>query len=309
MVKSIYKEAFAMNKRGNKLLLGLLVVVMILAGGLAYWFLNTIGLSHSEEYVHIRGISANSYLLKKRGGPVINQKNPQKKIAIASLTKIMTALCVIEEAENLDQRTVVPEEIFFELQKNNLAVAGLQPGEEISYRELLYGILLPSGADATLTAVLSLSESEEAFVFLMNKKATDLGMAQTHFSNTVGLDASDHYSTTGDLAILLDYALDNAAFYQVFTSLTYQGQPTNLHPEGNSFTSSLISRGESLALSNGQIIGGKTGYTKKAGLCLASLAEINGEEYLLILAGSKGDSESEQFNLIESRKLYEESLL
>ncbi|GCF94923.1 peptidase M15 [Enterococcus florum] len=297
-----------MNKRGNKLLLGLLVVVMILAGGLAYWFLTTIGLSHSKEYVNIRGISAHSYLLKKRDGSVINQKNPQKKVAIASLTKIMTALCVIEKAENLDQLTVVPESIFFELQKNNLAVAGLQPGEEISYRELLYGILLPSGADATLTAVLSLSESEEAFVVIMNQKAAELGMTQTHFSNSVGLDANDHYSTAGDLAILLDYALNNPIFYEVFTRLTYQGQPTNLHPEGNHFTSSLISRGESLELSNGRIIGGKTGYTKKAGLCLASLAVINGEDYLLILTGSKGDSESEQFHLIESRKLYEESL-
>lgn len=298
-----------MNRQGHKLLLSLSILAMLLAGGLIYWFLNSTGFFHSEEYIKLSGISANSYLLKKRHGTIINQKDSQQKIAIASLTKIMTALCVIEEVEDLDQLTVVPEPIFFELQKNNLAVAGLQPGEEICYRDLLYGILLPSGADATLTAALSLRDSEEEFVFVMNQKAIELGMNQTHFTNTVGLDDKDHYSTTGDLAILLDYALDNTVFYEIFTSFTYQGQPTNLHPDGNYFTSSLISRGGSLELSNGQILGGKTGYTKKAGLCLASLAEVNGEEYLLILAGSKGDSESEQFNLIESRKVYEESIL
>ncbi|MBO1307955.1 D-alanyl-D-alanine carboxypeptidase [Enterococcus sp. 669A] len=293
-----------MRKRRNKLLPGLTILAVLLAGLLTYQVFAT----PSGNFINVRGISANQYLLKQRNGTIINQRKPQKKIAIASLTKIMTALCMIEQTEDLNQLTTVPETIFLDIQQNNLAVAGLQPGEVISYRDLLHGILLPSGADATMTAVLSVSGNEEAFVAEMNRKAAELGMNNTHFTNSIGLDTEDHYSTVEDLALLLEYALTNETFYQTFTCLYYQGAATNCHPGGNYFTSSLISRGESLELTNGQIIGGKTGYTKKAGLCLASLAQINGEEYLLILAGSKGDSQSEQFNLIESRKLYNESL-
>ncbi|MGM0216085.1 D-alanyl-D-alanine carboxypeptidase family protein [Enterococcus sp. AZ109] len=288
----------------RKSLAGLTFVVLLLAGLLTYQVLAT----RDDAFVNIRGVSANCYLLKKRNGDIINQKKPQKKIAIASLTKIMSTLCVIENVEELDQMTTVPKQIFLDLHQNNLAVAGLQPGEVVSYRDLLYGILLPSGADATLTAAISVSGSEEMFVTEMNRKAAELGMVNTHFTNSIGLDKGDHYSTVEDLALLLEYALANEIFYNIFTCLTYQGKATNCHPEGNYFTSSLISRGESLELTNGQIIGGKTGYTKKAGLCLASLAQINGEEYLLILTGSQGDSESEQFNISESRKLYNESL-
>lgn len=293
-----------MRKRRNKLLPGLTIIAVLLAGLLTYQVFAT----RNEPFINIRSVSANHYLLKQRNGPIINQRKPQKKIAIASLTKIMTALCMIEQTEDLNQLTTVPETIFLDIQQNNLAVAGLQPGEVISYRDLLHGILLPSGADATMTAVLSVSGSEEVFVAEMNRKAAELGMNNTHFTNSIGLDTGEHYSTVEDLALLLEYALTNETFYYMFISLYYQGAPTNCHPEGNYFTSSLISRGESLELTNGQIIGGKTGYTKKAGLCLASLAQINGEEYLLILAGSKGDSQSEQYNLIESRKLYNESL-
>lgn len=216
----------------------------------------------------------------------------------------MTAICIIEHATDLDQSVTVPQNIFFEIEQNNLAVAGLMPGEKISYWDLLHGIILPSGADATLTAALGICEDEQSFVEIMNEKAAQLGMTATHFANSTGLDAIGHYSTIKDMMILLEYALKNDSFYQIFTSLNYQGSATNRHPEGNYFTSSMISRGESLELSKGNIIGGKTGYTPKAGLCLASLAEIDGEEYLLIIAGCKGSDESKQFNVIESRTFY-----
>lgn len=252
----------------------------------------------------VKGISANHYLLKMRNGSKIYQKGETQKISIASLTKIMTAICIIENVNDLEQLVTVPQDIFFKIEKNNLAVAGLQPGENISYWDLLHGILLSSGSDATLTAVQSFCGNEERFVELMNEKAEKLEMNATHFTNATGLDARAHYSTTNDMMLLLEYALKNDIFYQIFTSLNYQGQATNLHPEGNYFTSTMISRGESMELSNGRIIGGKTGYTPKAGLCLASLAEIEDKEYLLIIAGCKGSDETKQFNVIESRLLY-----
>ncbi|EOH75304.1 D-alanyl-D-alanine carboxypeptidase family protein [Enterococcus malodoratus] len=285
----------------------LLLIFFILAGVLLYRVGNTFSsanLSKSESLILNKQISSDHYLLKSRNGSEIYRKGETQRISIASLTKIMTAICIIEHATGLDQSVTVPQNIFFEIEQNNLAVAGLMLGEKISYWDLLHGIILPSGADATLTAALGICEDEQSFVEIMNEKAAQLGMTATHFANSTGLDAAGHYSTIKDMMILLEYALKNDSFYQIFTSLNYQGSATNRHPEGNYFTSSMISRGESLELSKGNIIGGKTGYTPKAGLCLASLAEIDGEEYLLIIAGCKGSDESKQFNVIESRTFY-----
>lgn len=249
-------------------------------------------------------VSGQNYLLKQRGGKTLKSKKATERIAVASMTKIMTALTIIENVENLEELVEVPHDIFPEIEAQGLATAGLIPGEVISYRELLYGIILPSGADAALAAVRAISGDEQFFVADMNERAAALGMKNTHFSNVTGMDAPDHYSTVEDIMRLLEYALDNETFYHVFTSLSYQSSGTNMHVDGLTFISTVISRDESLELDSGRIIGGKTGYTVDAGLCLASLAEVEGEEYLLVLAGSEGDSQSEQHNIIESRLLY-----
>ncbi|MBP1044652.1 D-alanyl-D-alanine carboxypeptidase [Enterococcus sp. BWM-S5] len=249
-------------------------------------------------------VSGQNYLLKQRGGKTLKSKKATERIAVASMTKIMTALTIIENVENLEELVEVPHDIFPEIEAQGLATAGLIPGEVISYRELLYGIILPSGADAALAAVRAISGDEQSFVADMNERAVALGMKNTHFSNATGMDAPDHYSTVEDIMRLLEYALDNETFYHVFTSLSYQSSGTNMHVDGLTFISTVISRDESLELDSGRIIGGKTGYTVDAGLCLASLAEVEGEEYLLVLAGSEGDSLSEQHNIIESRLLY-----
>lgn len=276
-----------MKKEFKHWVIFLLIVFFALAGVLLQRVGNTISLGNSstlEPTSLNKKISSKHYLLKDRGGSEIYRKGETQKISIASLTKIMTAVCILENVNDFEELATVPQEIFFDIERNNLAVAGLMAGEGINYWDLLHGIILPSGADAALTAAISLCGDEESFVERMNAKAAALGMDSTHFTNVTGLDDRGHYSTVKDMMILLEYALKNEAFYQIFTSLEYQGASTNLHPEGNYFTSSLISRGESLALSNGSIIGGKTGYTSKAGSCLASLAEINGEEYILIIA-------------------------
>lgn len=258
-----------------------------------------------QEHFQAPNISGRNYLLKKRGGPILASKQKEEQIAIASMTKIMTAMCIIEMVDNLDQLVEVPVDIFPEIEEQGLATAGLIAGEVISYRDLLYAIMLPSGADAVLTAVRAVSGSEEVFVGMMNEKAASLGMSRTHFSNTTGKDAAEHYSTVEDVMLLLEHALQNEMIYQIFTTLSYQSAATNFHPEGLPFFSTLTSQNESLDVENGRILGGKTGYTVAAGLCLASVAEIDGEEYLLVLAGSKGDSLTEQFNIIESRILYD----
>jgi len=139
---------------------------------------------------------------------------------------------------------------------------------------------------------------------MMNQKAADLGMKNTHFENATGLHAENHYTTVKDLAILLSYALQNETFREIFTSSRHSTQPTNKHPGGITFYSTLFADLNTPNISGGEILGGKTGYTAEAGLCLASLAKVGNREYILISAGAKGDHNSEQYNISDALAVY-----
>ena len=143
---------------------------------------------------------------------VLYEVKPNEKVAIASLTKIMTALVVVENVKNLDAEFVMTKDMYKTLIEENASVAGFQIGETVTYRELLYGLLLPSGAEAAQGLAIKTSGSIEKFVVLMNKKAKELGLKNTSFANPTGLDHKDNYSTVSDVAILLKYALKNKDF-------------------------------------------------------------------------------------------------
>lgn len=146
--------------------------------------------------------------------------------------------------------------------------------------------------------------SEEAFVDMMNEKAAEMGMKNTHFCNATGLHDPDHYSTVKDISVLLRYALQYEDFRQAFSSSRYTTQPTNLHPDGFTFLSTMFRYMDSAGVVGGEIIGGKTGYTEEAGLCLASLAEVNGKEYILVTAKAKGTHRTEQFHILDAVDVY-----
>ncbi len=237
-------------------------------------------------------------------GEILAEKAGRERIYPASMTKIMTALLAIEYTENLDQTVTVPEEIFPALYAGDASMAGFQPGEEASLRDLLYGILLPSGAECCQTFAMRISGSEEAFAGLMNQKAEKLGMDGTHFCNSTGLHEEDHYTTAADMAVLLRYALNNPVFREVFPSASHTVGPTNLHPQGFTFTSTMFSQMDSPMVNGGEILGGKTGYTEQAGQCLASLAEINGQDYILVTAKADGNHETSQFHILDAQDVY-----
>ena len=140
-------------------------------------------------------------------GRVLYEKDVDSRSLIASTTKIMTALIVCEQCNVLD-RMAVPEEA--------VGIEGssmyLQAGEVLTLQELLYGLMLSSGNDAAVALAIYCGGTVEGFAQLMNDKARNLGMSNTHFSNPNGLDAPDHYSTARDLAILASYAMKNPIF-------------------------------------------------------------------------------------------------
>lgn len=248
--------------------------------------------------------SQNAVLIEAENGTVLAERNMEKTIYPASMTKIMTAVITLENIVNLDEYTVLTENDFTNLYIQDASMAGFQPGEEVTYRDLLYGMLLPSGAECCLAAANRISGSEEAFTALMNQKAQELGMEHTHFENSTGLENSEHVSTVGDIAKLMQYAVSNGQFYEILKSPFYYVSPTNLHPEGFTFYSTVAGNVSSMEVNGGNLLGGKTGYTEEAGLCLASLALIHEKYYILVTAKAEGTPGFEAAHLIDALTVY-----
>lgn len=250
--------------------------------------------------------SPNAILVRLDGHTILMRKKSEQKIYPASLTKIMTAIIAIESLPNLQDKIELPDSMFQELYKANASMAGFQPDEKVKAIDLLYGVMLPSGAECCIGLADHIAGSERDFVVKMNQKAKILGMSNTHFTNSTGLQDNNHYTTVKDLSILLSYALQNNTFRDIFTASHYSTAPTNKHSNGITFNSTMFKNIESPVINGGKILGGKTGYTDEAGLCLASLAQKGGKEYVLVTAGAKGDHQSEQYNIDDAYEVYNE---
>lgn len=248
--------------------------------------------------------SPNAILVDLSQNKVLVEYNSSERIYPASLTKIMTAILAIENIPDLNKKLIIPSELFQDLYSQNASLAGFLPDEKVKYKDALYGILLPSGAECCLAIADSIAGSESAFVEMMNQKAADLGMKNTHFCNTTGLHDENHYSTVKDFATLLKYALKNDTFRKAFTSSRYSTTPSNCHPDGFTFQSTMFKYMGSADVTGGKILGGKTGYTGEAGLCLASLASVNDKEYILVTAHADGTHQTEQFHIMDAVNVY-----
>lgn len=228
---------------------------------------------------------------------VLYEYNSNEITSIASLTKIMTCIVAIENIENLDTRVTLGMDVFYGLVEAQASVAGFKYGDNVSYRDLLMGAMLPSGADATRALAINIAGSEEAFVKLMNAKAKELNLSNTNFVNTTGLEATGHYSTVQDIATLLIYSLKNDTFKEIYTTREY------ITTNNLKFSSTLkkISNGYTIDVSH--IQGSKTGYTDEAGLCMSSVANYNNVNYLLVTAGADYHGNTPR-QLLDAIKIY-----
>lgn len=268
-----------------------LVVIIGWNKGVEDWFL-----SFQRPVVRnldLSGInSPYAVLMQARGGKIIGEMGSEERIYPASMTKIMTAIVAIEELDDLEQEITLTSDMFAGLYEQDATQAGFQPDERVRAIDLLYGVMLPSGAECCIALADEIAGSEEAFVELMNKKAARLGMEDTNFRDTTGLHDPDHYSTVKDMAILLKYAIRNDTFREIIESHYHSTPPTNIHPDGITFYSTMFQSLSDTAVTGGEILGGKTGYTSDAGLCLASFAQVGDREYILVTAGAPGNTGS-----------------
>ena len=212
---------------------------------------------------------------------ILMQQGADELIYPASMTKMMTLIIALENVDDHDEMLTLDNEVFKGLYEANASMAGFSLNEQVSIKDCLYGLFLPSGAECTRALAIKTAGSEEAFVHLMNEKAQQLNMEDTHFVNTTGLHDKDHVTTLNDLLKLMQYCLNNEDFYEIFTTKEYTATSGTKHKELK-MNSTLFKR---LNKEDAQLIlGGKTGYTNPAGLCLASLSSKDGRNLILITA-------------------------
>lgn len=215
-------------------------------------------------------------------------KNEDVKSAMASTTKIMTTIVILEKA-NLNEKVTVSAKAG----GTGGSRLGLKRGDKASVRDLLYGLMLRSGNDAAVALAEHVGGSVKGFAELMNEKAIELGLTNTHFVTPHGLDDANHYTTALELAKLTDYAMDNETFAKIVgtksTTIYINNQPRQIN-----------NTNELLGVLNG-VVGVKTGFTNNAGRCLVTETKRNNMDIITIVLGAdtKKDRTKDSVNLIE----------
>ena len=230
------------------------------------------------------------FLLQADSGEVLAEKDADSTIYPASMTKMMTALLAIEANPDLDTPVTLPEEIFPALQAQNASLAGFRAGETATVRDLLYGAMLPSGAECCETLAREVSGSEEAFVARMNQRAKELGCTSTSFTCVHGLYDYGNVSSAHDLALIAKACAENETYMQVANTLSYTLPATNLHQNERTITSTNLMLNPEYPYYRDYIRGMKTGFTTLAGRCYVTFAQKDGHTYGLVVLGSDLDN-------------------
>ena len=220
---------------------------------------------------------------------VVTDKNGTAKMYPASMTKVMTLLVACEHITDLSEKIEITQDIVDYVHKEGASNCGFKAGEQVTMLDLLYGLILPSGADAALALVRRIAGSEEKFVELMNQKAQQLGIAgSTHFTNSTGLYNDNHYSTAQDIATIMQAASRNSIAATVLTTRNYTTQPNNKRSTGLNFSNLFLKRIDTKT-TGGQVNFAKTGYVAKAGNCAVSyFTSASGKHYICVTGKTSG---------------------
>lgn len=217
--------------------------------------------------------SNNAIVINLNDNKVLYEKNSNEQTYIASLTKIMTAIVAIEQIDDLQEKVTITNEMLSGIYE--YSKAGLIVNDIVTYEDLLYGIILPSGADCVQAIEIKLG-GREKFAELMNNLAKKLNLENTNFSNGIGMD-ENNYSSVKDIAILLTYALKNETFKKIYTTKNYKMthglEISSTVTHYNTLDTSLIS-------------GSKTGFTNAAGFCISAIYQSEEYNYLIVTANA-----------------------
>ncbi len=251
-------------------------------------------LNHDNSKLITNINSKYAILVNTKTGEVIGSKGGKVRIYPASMTKIMTILVAYEYMLdfNIDvwnTYITMTREISDYIYKEGSSAAGFKPGEEVRLVDVFYGATLPSGGDAVLMLANYCYGGEKEFVEIMNLKANELGLRETHFVTSTGLHDDNHYTTVSEMAIITDYASKYPFLKELMKATRYTYGATNMSDE-RSVTSTLYNwrrtynkNTDKSTFENCRAFGGKSGYTPQALYCLATFLETsNGDTYVVV---------------------------
>ncbi len=250
------------------------------------------GLSEEEIELLVEEISAPkaqdlvkstfAILLDADTGEVLAGKNEDIPMFPASMTKVMTVLVACEHIRHLSDTFTITEDILKFCAAHDLTTVGYQAGEDVPVMDLLFGTILPSGADASLALGRYCAGSDAAFVDLMNEKAEELELSSTHFTNNMGIRDAAHFSTVHDTAKILMEAQKNLLARTVLSTTQYQTVATPLHPDGIAISNLFLRRIATLD-TGGLVMSAKTGFINDAKFCAASfMIAKDGRHYVCV---------------------------
>lgn len=237
-------------------------------------------------YISSEGVYSNyGLLINLDTGKVVASKEGNVRINPASMTKILTLLVAVEHLDDIDNTFTMTREIGDYVFSHGCSQVGFEVGETVTIKDLLYGTILPSGADAAMCLAEYIAGSQEAFVDLMNDKLKELGLSDSaHFTNCVGVYDKDHYCTLMDMAMILKAAEENSLCHEILNARTYLTTATEQHPEGLQISNWFLRRIEDKD-TNGSVVGAKTGFVNESGCCGASYQISNdGSHYICVTA-------------------------
>ena len=285
-------------KRKISRILSMTLAIMLLVPAMcadAFNFTPTSGYDDDGKAIPLELYSEAVYMVNLDSGEAIVDINGEDERVPASLTKIMTAVVLLDKFKGDEQKLKdtyysAGSEAFDELYDTGASTADIQPGEEVSCYDLLAALLIPSSCEAANIIALNVSDSITGFTDLMNEKAEKLGMENTHFSNAHGLWAQQNYSSCKDMATLCEYAISK---YQVFRDIvclpSYHMASTSYHSDGTDIYNTNLMLDSMTDYYYSYAKGIKTGTLDSAGRCLASYAEYEGTTYLIVTMGAPMD--------------------
>ncbi|MBQ9375837.1 MAG: D-alanyl-D-alanine carboxypeptidase [Ruminococcus sp.] len=283
----------------------LILVITCTISANSFEFTPTAGVDENGKGIPLELYSESVYMVDlNTGETIVNIKGEEARVP-ASLTKIMTAVVLLDKfkanSEKLKTTYVsCGSEAFDELYDTGASTADIQPNEKVSYYNLLAALLIPSSCEAANIIAINIGGSVQKFCDLMNKKAEELKMKDTHFSNAHGLFANKNYTSCKDMTILCRYALDNfPEFKEIVAMPEYNMEATDYHPSGTTInnTNYMLEADSDYYYAN--VKGIKTGTLEEAGRCLASYASYDGNNYMIVSMGAPIEKREQDIKLGE----------
>ena len=219
-------------------------------------------------------------------GTILGEKNSSASMNPASMTKVMTLLVAVENLPDLEKKITITQDIVDYVKARGASNCGFVAGEQVRVKDLLYGVILPSGADAVLALAKEIAGSEVGFVALMNKKAQDLGLSSDcKFQNATGLYHSTHHMNVKDIGEIMAAAMRNSIAREVLSTENYQIPATNKHENGIKLTNLFVQRIKGQDTGGASVTMAKTGFVRQSMFCAVSSGKGANGKNLLVVTG------------------------